>query len=490
MKKFLCCVFAVLVFCLPFFSFQSIESKADIDNISATVADYDIENYPTANYFDVTAFRPYSQPNTNSITAVSNGLVNAIIISSTTDANSSASENGYTVTNVKLGQACPYLQVGETYTLSAESESVVKLFYLNNRLGNSVSWDFGTSLTITADYLDSYIVMYGFAIGFGQTAGDCRISKIMINRGEVAYPYSPYFYNIYDSGYGSGQVYGYNDGYNIGFNDGVSSVNNFWETTSISLYGYNNYSSAVKIADLTSSFNTYGISTNGYPSTVSTYDFYRVVFTFDEPKSANDIGFFDSSFYVSLSKPIPVTSDNDINYTNPLFYVAFSNYTGNFPNANAQLLGFTLNPYIIQGGTSVRLYHNVWTDINYNSVDGKNNLNTSFTISTSNYDFIKNIAVGRNNEIAASYNQAYVSGKNDGYREGKKQASEESYQLGFQSGLKSSQGFYGLLTAVFDVPVQAFTGLLNFNVLGVNMVDFVTSMLTLCIFIIILRLFI
>ena len=43
----------------------------------------------------------------------------------------------------------------------------------------------------------------------------------------------------------------------------------------------------------------------------------------------------------------------------------------------------------------------------------------------------------------------------------------------------SDGGFIKLLSATIDAPVKAFTSLLNFEVLGVNMKDFVLSILTL-----------
>lgn len=484
MKKFLCCVVALLVFCLPFFSFQSIESKADIDNISATVADYDIENYPTANYFDVTAFRPYSQPPNNSITAVSNGLVNSIIISSSVAPDSPSGSNGYTVTNVKLGQACPYLQVGETYTLSAESESLIKQFIITNYNGISVSWNFGSSLTITEDYLNYWVIMYGFYIQAGQSAGDCRISKIMINRGEVAYPYSPYFYNIYDSGYGSGQEYGYNNGYNIGYTQGQESVSNFYSGTA-EIYGLTDWYTYTKIADISSSYSKYSVSFSNFPNTVSSYTLYAIRYQFDTSYNGIDLGFKDNSFYVSHNAlPVVTNSLGVVSHTNPAIYVGHAGlWDDNYQGA-------LLTPYNIINDMCTIQYLNLSSFYIFNDFKNLDIYGDTLYIFCTDYNVLRSCSFGRNSSAKDSFNHGYTNGYNIGYTDGNRNANDTLYQQGYNAGLKSSQGFYGLLTAVFDVPVQAFTGLLNFNVLGVNMVDFVTSMLTLCIFIIILRLFI
>ena len=39
--------------------------------------------------------------------------------------------------------------------------------------------------------------------------------------------------------------------------------------------------------------------------------------------------------------------------------------------------------------------------------------------------------------------------------------------------------FFNLISAVIDAPVKAFTGLLNFDVLGFNILGFITGLLTL-----------
>lgn len=75
------------------------------------------------------------------------------------------------------------------------------------------------------------------------------------------------------------------------------------------------------------------------------------------------------------------------------------------------------------------------------------------------------------------YDEGFVAGKSAGY------------SSGYTAGAASAQNytFMGLLGAVVDAPIKAFTGLLDFDILGVNMSSFVLSMLTLSVIVIIIK---
>lgn len=91
----------------------------------------------------------------------------------------------------------------------------------------------------------------------------------------------------------------------------------------------------------------------------------------------------------------------------------------------------------------------------------------------------------------------FYTGYDVGYAEGKKdttdQARDEYFQLGYQQGLAKGSSiskdgtFTGLMAAVIDAPITAFSSLLNFEILGMNMKGFVTSILTLLLIVIILK---
>lgn len=79
----------------------------------------------------------------------------------------------------------------------------------------------------------------------------------------------------------------------------------------------------------------------------------------------------------------------------------------------------------------------------------------------------------------------YVSGSYDdgydmGFTAGKDQGYSNGYSVGYEAGVNAGKdySFLSLMSSVVDAPVKAFTGLLDFNVLGFNMAGFVLSLLS------------
>lgn len=77
-------------------------------------------------------------------------------------------------------------------------------------------------------------------------------------------------------------------------------------------------------------------------------------------------------------------------------------------------------------------------------------------------------STGNTDGQSIGYNNGYNAGKSDGYNNG--------YNAGLQAG--NDYSFLGLMSAVVDAPISIFTGLLNFELLGVNVLDLVTGLLT------------
>ena len=104
----------------------------------------------------------------------------------------------------------------------------------------------------------------------------------------------------------------------------------------------------------------------------------------------------------------------------------------------------------------------------------------------------------------------YGQGHNDGYLEGQEwgltQGSKNGYVVGHEDGLaegyqngylaaegdmeKWGESWYSMVFSVIDAPVEALTEMLNFNVFGVNLNVFVMSLISLCMVIAVVRLFI
>lgn len=84
----------------------------------------------------------------------------------------------------------------------------------------------------------------------------------------------------------------------------------------------------------------------------------------------------------------------------------------------------------------------------------------------------------------------YASGNLDGYNEGYDIGEQAGYNNGYNEGVLDANqySFLGLIGAVVDAPIQAFNGLLNFEILGFNMRDFYLGLFSVCIIVLIVRL--
>ena len=100
------------------------------------------------------------------------------------------------------------------------------------------------------------------------------------------------------------------------------------------------------------------------------------------------------------------------------------------------------------------------------SVGSDNSYHLRLIAESVNVEFINSVeAIQRN-----AYNQGYNYGLNRGLTEA------------------SDYSFFSLLSAVIDVPIQAFTSLFNFDLLGINLANFFYAIFTVCVILAVLRL--
>lgn len=97
--------------------------------------------------------------------------------------------NGNCGLTLKLIDVCPGLIAGQTYTLSGVSPSTNKCIYLRD---TDKYWDFGASRILTAEDLQSKIVVYGLSAVHNNGYGDCKIENLQIETGNVITSYEPY----------------------------------------------------------------------------------------------------------------------------------------------------------------------------------------------------------------------------------------------------------------------------------------------------------
>lgn len=190
-------------------------------------------------------------------------------------------------------------------------------------------------------------------------------------------------------------------------------------------------------------------------------------------------------FYMSVANYIIVTMRNNQYYVtaSPALTSAYNAYLKG-------LTGSTITENdLYQNGYNVG-YNKGFNDGNNNVINNPNNYDLySKTQYDNNYYTGKNdgITIGENNiknnpnnydlYTQTQYDSNYTNGKNIGY------------STGYNKGVADSNNytFIGLIGSVIDAPIQAFTGLFNFELLGFNLLNFVKALFTLMVIIVVAR---
>lgn len=265
------------------------------------------------------------------------------------------------------------------------------------------------------------------------------------------------------------------------------------ETDSLEI-GYNYYWDTTQVADWCKSFT---ISSNTYAYATASRFFQYFDLEFDTIRIKR--------FY-----PEPVHDEysiiyyNSSNGTEMVLYNCVWDRSGQSP---------VLLIYKWYGNTSIYITNNV---ITYSGM----NQDKLFSILTlGDYDIYQSsynkgyqdgYNSGSNMNLTSTYNQGYNTGYDEGYSAGYSYGHDIGYDDGVEDGSSDfistpqfenainnsytdgyndgyTEGtlsgnpytFKNLFFAVFDVPVQVITGLFNWNFLGVNLKDFVFTILTL-----------
>lgn len=109
-------------------------------------------------------------------------------------------------------------------------------------------------------------------------------------------------------------------------------------------------------------------------------------------------------------------------------------------------------------------------------------IRTYYLVDTSSSQYLQGFQDGQSSGIAIGELQGY----NDGFDAG----DTIGYNRGYNDGVLNANqySFLGLIGAVVDAPIQAFNGLLNFEILGFNMRDFYLGLFSVCIIVLIVKL--
>ena len=102
------------------------------------------------------------------------------------------------------------------------------------------------------------------------------------------------------------------------------------------------------------------------------------------------------------------------------------------------------------------------------------------------FSYNEGFEAGRDSGFTDGFNKGSSEGFESGYSQGK----TEGYNSGYSAGVADSNEytFNSLISAVFDAPITAIGGMLDFTILGVNIKQFVFSLFSICLVIALIRL--
>ena len=293
---------------------------------------------------------------------------------------------------------------------------------------------------------------------------------------------------------------------------------------------------AVNIIDLDVMFGSSNIPTLLQAQELFVADYYN--YTLGTPLSFDNVNAFAQAVEVvlgSLDSVMDTTTiiNNAQSYLGSYkdSFIVYYSMTGNYPETKFTDVFVFYNacfvPFLttLEGGSSIHLYSPAVSDKNLDDIqlgiyvqcadsnlilidtlqtDSITSLDLYYTLprdcvgiviqnlgSTNNYIYFNSFEIGyRSNNLTSLLANSYAEGQRsieNKYKEGTN-AYNEIYQAGWQAGHNAPQyDFKYLITAVVDTPVQAFTNLFDFDILGVNMKTFYLSIFTCCVIFVIIK---
>ena len=252
----------------------------------------------------------------------------------------------------------------------------------------------------------------------------------------------------YNEGYEAGVADGYNEGYEVGVADGVISANEIFNC---------------------SAFNIKWDSENeyAYPS--------------------------NETASVDLYQNIPFT-DMPVGVCVPLSKIAPDNHAGGY--LPVDLLPNTGSSSDNPADSIYALRFSTLLDLGQWLLDNPNDYLVSWTITGEAdpacivFSDLSNLS-----KFMSGAGENYLIGYDEGYNEGYDAGDGAGYNRGYGVGFNEGQAdasignytFLALIGSVLDAPISAFKGLLDFELLGVNMSSFVLAIMSLCVIIVIIR---
>lgn len=308
----------------------------------------------------------------------------------------------------------------------------------------------------------SYQVIY-FPTTYGSIesyVNDSTLYDFLLSNGS----FSDYNSYSYDQGYNNG----YSIGYNNAYNDGLAYATNMFSGYGPFLYStwsiVNRFDHSQILGDFTGRFTSeYFNSFNG-GFTFSNQLFADIESYFLENEDSEGV------FKVVFDNYLPISQ-----------YTEWVTYNFTFGNEITFILDNGSKIYIDNDSVTKSINLSDYSNLSIVS------LFVSFASSFSDYgDF----GLSSN----ANYMYAYQNGYNDGFGVGKANGFSDGFKSGKASGYNEGLNaanqftFFSLISAVVDAPINAFSSLFNFDILGVNILSLLTGLFTLLLVVVVIKL--
>lgn len=428
---------------------------------------------------------------------------------------------------------------------ACDDSGTIKVLSLRNGDSFYISDEF---LTHSA-YLNTARLSFGVYHDTGFSVGSTRIAAIQVTEGLETYEYSPYFYfdnvSIYETGYFYAHDLGYDEGYEDGIDEGYETENTgiFHDGTMDVVFLHANgrkISREVTNIDYSDSllnagdgyinfFNLLSCAENVIGSSLVSYDGVKIFYHLASEQRIEDIcvavtsygvmtdtSFFDRDFYVYDAEGYSVRC-----LWRKIELDGFDFYRLNYYDEMLDLNGSPIDG-VDTDSFLVKTFEFVFTDLpnNYDVSNQHNDCHLGlYDENVTNY--VNEVqryyedgkylghSEGFNAGSALSNEEAYNHGYNDGFADGSLEngpdyndgydtgyafgynvGSVEGYNSGLATGIEKHNDytFMGLIGSAFDVPLNAFRSMFNFEVLGVNLQSFFFALLTCCVLLAVVKL--
>lgn len=442
----------------------------------------------------------------------------------------------YTALNLKLSDLCPDIVLGETYVFSqhfiSEDENLSSLgyFYLKTSIHESaVKVYFGQPFFYRPEYSDAYVILSAgyYPNGAQKPENGTRVTsvqKLWANK-DKAFSFEPYdlFKDMLDTSYEQGKSEGYNsgltegtkkgydEGYGEGYNKGLEknimddllvSRNNL----SIQLGFYDKQSSAYiyqSYDHLDYPFNGYSFNSkllhNKYLTPPNDSSVFGKIHVMLIPRT------YGVEYVVGSSKFSFIANHQygvaEITIISDAIDNQLHSVTKRYASAGVGVgVDVNFTDFGLKDGDKIDALSITYVEMGNTHEKPIEGFSFAFT-DTANNSYIVGVEEGKSQGYTKGYSEGLGTGKEEGLKQGFDSGYKEGHDVGYKEGDNAGyyrgrsdeakqSGFFALIYNVIDAPVTVFSKMLNFNILGVNMMGLASSLITFAILVTVVKYFV